>query len=151
MKTKLFAPLLFIVCAIVLSSSDCTGPDSVRIDGVSVTPESITLPPGGTFELKITMTPFFANDQRGTLYVDDITKAVPTLLDPFTFLITVPLTATAGKALLTVVTKDGGFRATCVVTVDLAAVQAIAKPTTKLTLDPIIPPAGVPYPFGILK
>jgi uncharacterized protein YjdB len=149
MKKKLFAPLFFLVCALVLSSSDCTGigPNYVPVTGISVTPESITLPPGGSFQLQITVTPHNATRPGGTWHISDHSKVAVTFLENFKCLVAVFPTATAGTATILLITDDGGHTASCIVTVDPAVpAVAAAQPLT----DPVIP-EGVNNRFGDLK
>lgn len=95
------------VCQITVTQSE---PDPIPVTGVILEPEEVTLDIGGTFELEATVLPQNADDKRVEWNSSD--EHVATVRDG------VVTAIGAGMATISATTIDGGYEATCVVTVD---------------------------------
>jgi Bacterial surface proteins containing Ig-like domains len=118
MKTKLPAFALFFSAALCLGSLlSCTnGQTTVSVTGVALSASSASVAVGGTYQIAATVSPSDATTQTVTWASSD--KAIATVD-------TTGLVAgvAAGSATITVTTDDGGFTATCAVTVSKAVVS----------------------------
>ncbi|MBQ9468797.1 MAG: Ig-like domain-containing protein [Clostridia bacterium] len=93
----------------VPTQSETPTPTPVRVTGVTVSPAEITLTVGESFDMKIAVLPGNADDRRVTCGSSD-----PSVASCENGRVTAK---SAGGAVLTVKTVDGGFTATCAVTV----------------------------------
>lgn len=90
-------------------------PTTVSVTGVSLDQSTLTLEPGATATLVATVVPNDAADKSVSWASDN--EAVATVADGV-------VTAVAdGSATITVTTTDGGFTATCVVTVETVGIE----------------------------
>ncbi len=111
---------LFAVGTLVLAGCDKGGsndgpepkPQPVKVTGVTVDPKTYTLDFGAKFTLKATVTPANADDKTVTWASD---KPAVVAVDAATGEVT---GLTEGNATVTAKTKDGGFTASAVVTVN---------------------------------
>ena len=102
------------------------GSTSVSVTGVSVSPTAVSIGVGGTQQLTPTITPSNATDK--TVTYSSSATAIATVSS--TGLITA---VTAGSATITVTTHDGGFKATCAVTVTAPKTPASLATTGQTT------------------
>ena len=104
-------------------------PEPVHVESVSLSEESLTLTEGDSAQLTATVLPEEADDKsvEWSSSDDDIATVDASGL----------VTAvTAGTATITVTTVDGGFTATCEVTVEAAETPGPENPDTPDTPDP---------------
>ncbi|MDR1764039.1 MAG: Ig-like domain-containing protein [Dysgonamonadaceae bacterium] len=104
-------------CTITVNSA------TVDVTGVSVSPTSVTLNVGQTQALTATVTPSDATNQNVTWSSSDASVATVSSDGTVT-------AVAAGTATITVTTEDGGYTATCTITVNQATVDV-----TGVTLD----------------
>ena len=101
---------------------------TVSVTGVSVSPTSTSLVAGGTQQLTPTVTP--ANATNKSVTYSSNANSVATVSN------TGLITAVApGNATITVTTVDGGFTATCTVTVNTVSVTGVTVDPTSVTLS----------------
>lgn len=94
-------------CAITVSRSEL---ESIPVTGVVLDPENVTLKIGETLELEATVLPKEADDKR--VKWDSSDEHIATVQDG------VVAAIGTGTATISVTTVDGGYKATCTVTVD---------------------------------
>lgn len=82
----------------------------IAVDGISISPATVTLEPLATQQLTATFDPVAPTNTSLTWSSSDITKATVNSTGLVTALVT-------GSATITATTSDGGFTDTCVVTV----------------------------------
>ena len=130
--------LLFAVAGMILMTA-CHKQDDpdgkIKVTGVSISPESLTLAPGAESSVAVALTPEDASEQRVRLTSSN--SNVVLLGDEKAGTVTlkageIPILAmAAGNATLSVVSLDGEFNASCTVTVKGEAVRV-----TAITLSP---------------
>ena len=126
MKTKLFW-LLSAACLLLAVSCE-KEPQPVNVTGVTVNPTSLSLVEGETGDLTATVSP--SNADNASVTWDSSDKSVATVSNG-------KVTAVkAGSANITVKTVDGGFTASCNVTVSAKVidVSSVSLSKTELTL-----------------
>ena len=126
MKTKLFW-LLSAACLLLAVSCE-KEPQPVNVTGVTVNPTSLSLVEGETGDLTATVSP--SNADNASVTWDSSDKSVATVSNG-------KVTAVkAGSATVTVKTVDGGFTASCAVTVSAKVidVSSVSLSKTELTL-----------------
>lgn len=126
MKTKLFW-LLSAACLLLAVSCE-KEPQPVNVTGVTVNPTSLSLVEGETGDLTATVSP--SNADNASVTWDSSDKSVATVSNG-------KVTAVkAGSANITVKTVDGGFTASCTVTVSAKVidVSSVSLSKTELTL-----------------
>ena len=126
MKSKLFG---FLMGACLLLAISCEKePEAVKVTGISVSPTSLSLVEGESGDLTATVTPSDADDK--TVLWDSSDNSVATVSNG-------KVTAVkAGSATVTAKSADGGFTATCAVTVaaKVIDVSSVSLSKTELTL-----------------
>ena len=126
MKSKLFG---FLMGACLLLAVSCEKePQAVKVTGISVSPTSLSLVEGESGDLTATVTPSDADDK--TVLWDSSDNSVATVSNG-------KVTAVkAGSATVTAKSADGGFTATCAVTVaaKVIDVSSVSLSKTELTL-----------------
>ena len=126
MKAKLFW-LLSAVCLLIAVSCE-KEPQPVNVTGVTVNPTSLSLVEGESGDLTATVSP--SNADNASVTWDSSDKSVATVSNG-------KVTAVkAGSATITVKTVDGGFTASCAVTVSAKVidVSSVSLSKTELTL-----------------
>ena len=126
MKAKLFW-LLAAVCLLLAVSCE-KEPQPVNVTGVTVSPTSLSLVEGESGDLTATVSP--SNADNASVTWDSSDKSVATVSNG-------KVTAVkAGSANITVKTVDGGFTASCAVTVaaKVIDVSSVSLSKTELTL-----------------
>ena len=126
MKAKLFW-LLSAVCLLIAVSCE-KEPQPVNVTGVTVNPTSLSLVEGESGDLTATVSP--SNADNASVTWDSSNKSVATVSNG-------KVTAVkAGSATITVKTVDGGFTASCAVTVaaKVIDVSSVSLSKTELTL-----------------
>ncbi len=126
MKAKLFW-LLAAVCLFLAVSCE-KEPQPVNVTGVTVSPTSLSLVEGESGDLTATVSP--SNADNASVTWDSSDKSVATVSNG-------KVTAVkAGSANITVKTVDGGFTASCAVTVaaKVIDVSSVSLSKTELTL-----------------
>ena len=98
----------------------------VKVTGVSVAPETLTLTEGASASLKATVAPANATDKSVTWSSSDKTVATVNSSGRVT-------AVAAGSATITVTTVDGGKTATCAVTVEAAVVPPVEVSSVSLS------------------
>lgn len=101
--------------------------ETVSVTGITLTPTSIQLLPGASQTLTATLTPADASNQ-GVIWSTD-NASVATVSGGTVQAVSV------GSATITATTDDGGFTATCAVTVGTIPVTAVSLSQTSLMLD----------------
>ena len=102
-------------------------PKAIAVTGISLSPTAVTIGPGGSQTLSVTLTPADASNQ-GVIWSTD-NPAVATVSGG-----TVQAVG-LGSATITATTDDGGFTATCAVTVSTIPVTAVSLSQTNLLLN----------------
>jgi len=119
-----------LVAIIGLAMTGCEGPAAstkVDVTGITLAPAALTLNVGATGTLTSTITPADATNQKVSWTTSDATKA--------TVANGVVTAVATGSATITVTTDDGGFTATCAVTVSpTTAVTGVTLNKTAATL-----------------
>lgn len=101
-------------------------PNKVAVTGITLNPTSVKLVIGKSEKLSATVTPADASDKKVVWSTDN--TAVATVSDGV-------VTAVApGSATITAKSSDGGFTATCAVTVDKILVESVSLSPTSLAL-----------------
>ncbi len=104
-------------------------PSTVAVTGVSVSPTTASIPYGGTSQLTETVAP--SNATNKTVTWSSSNTAVATVNS--SGLVTA---VTAGTATITVTTQDGGFYATCGVTVSSYGSNLLVNPGFETAITP---------------
>ena len=128
--------IVYLIAVLLLALTACKKepekapvekPETVSVTGITLTPTSIQLTPGGSQTLTATLTPADASNQ-GVIWSTD-NPAVATVSGGTVQAVSV------GSATITATTDDGGFTATCSVTVGAIPVTAVSLSQTSLMLD----------------
>ena len=126
MKSKLFG---FLMGACLLLAVSCEKePEAVKVTGISVSPTSLSLVEGESGDITATVSPSNADDK--TVIWDSSDNSVATVSNG-------KVTAVkAGSATVTAKSADGGFTASCAVTVaaKVIDVSSVSLSKTELTL-----------------
>ncbi len=123
------AAFCFAAATILVSCGDkVTGPEDIRVESVSVTPETKTLGITETVQLQVAITPTDATNKN--VEWDSSDDAIATVSDSGL------VTAVAeGTATITVTTVDGGKTDTCVITVGDGSIDP-EVPVQSVSLSP---------------
>jgi uncharacterized protein YjdB len=97
--------------------------DIVHVTGVTLSPTTLSLPPGTVGILTATISPADATN-KNVVWMSS--NPVVAAVEQTTSLTTIVRGVVAGNALITVTTQDGGFQAICVVTVQSTPVQGVS-------------------------
>jgi len=103
----------------------------VAVTGVTVSPTTVLLAPGGTQQLTATVQPGNATNKKVTWSSGNTARA--TVGD--NGLVTIPANATAGVATITVITDDGGKTADCTITVSVYVTEISIAPSGEVTVE----------------
>ena len=119
-------PNLVATCEVTVVDGD------LPVQGVSLNQTSLTLLEGRAFQLKATTDPVAASNQKMTWTCTD--ESVVTINASAYYCLVVA--KSAGTAIVTVRTEDGGYEASCEITVEaLPSVESIALNSTAVTLE----------------
>ena len=119
-------PNLVATCEVTVVDGD------LPVQGVSLNQTSLTLLEGRAFQLKATTDPVAASNQKMTWTCTD--ESVVTINASAYYCLVVA--KSAGTATVTVRTEDGGYEASCEITVEaLPSVESIALNSTAVTLE----------------
>ncbi|MDR2886703.1 MAG: bacterial Ig-like domain-containing protein [Bacteroidales bacterium] len=133
--TQTAAALLIAITALAGCKKD-KDPDPVRVTSVSLSPTTLELAKGETAQLTVAVLPADAENRAVTWSISDVTIAV--IADNGEVIAMNPGTAT-----ITATTADGGFRASCTVTV-----KAPAAEKTPVSIAVTTQPAKKTYAVG---
>ena len=119
-------PNLVATCEVTVVDGD------LPVQGVSLNETSLTLFEGRAFQLKATTDPVAASNQKMTWTCTD--ESVVTINASAYYCLVVA--KSAGTATVTVKTEDGGYEASCEITVEaLPSVESVALNSTAVTLE----------------
>jgi len=128
---KATVKLIFICLILMLFTSQAIADEEIRVTGVGISENELTLNIGQEEELTATVYPLNATDRRVEWHNSDPDLLAITVSDRTVRLL--PLSQ--GKATITVTTVDGGYSAQCLVTI-IKPVRSIGVDPEEITLAP---------------
>ncbi|MDF9828808.1 Ig-like domain-containing protein [Parabacteroides sp. PF5-6] len=119
---------LSALCIFFISCSKDSGPEIIKVTGITLSESTLALVEGETGSLRATIVPADATNKRSTWKSSDMTVAA---VDAEGKIVAVK----AGNATITVTAEDGSKTASCTVTVKAATVSVTGVKLNKATLS----------------